>query len=236
MSLLSLPPENPRIRQVGSFGELVSTSFENGINALCWARNLPGDFGEIVEKLNTAEDLTVLEESDLLSQEVSEAGKVAIAQILSDMHLLHELDREPVLNIISAYPRDDTSSPVPTDVYSFHVDSAPFEADTWLCTYHGAPSEGLRNEDAIRRIDLPGNREALLEEFGGEDDDSFLEYLADGCFDLHYVPVPGAKPFPFSVGNLWRIAVEYPGCPVPACIHRAPENHPGQAARLLLIC
>lgn len=25
--------------------------------------------------------------------------------------------------------------------------------------------------------------------------------------------------------DLWRIAVQYPGCPVPACIHRAPKTH-----------
>jgi hypothetical protein len=235
MTLLPRPPPLC-IRHVGSFDDLVSTPFENGINALCWARELAGDYAEIAGKLETTEDLIVLEERDLLSLEVSGSGKIAIAQILSDMHLLRDRGRDPVFNRISAYPRDDLSAPVPTDVYSFHVDSAPVEADTWLCTYWGAPSEGLRNEDAIRRIDLPGNREALLREFGGEDNETFLEYLSEGCFDLHYAPVTGAVPYSFGVGNLWRIAVEYPGAPVPACIHRAPENLPGQPARLLLIC
>jgi hypothetical protein len=37
------------------------------------------------------------------------------------------------------------------------------------------------------------------------------------------------------VGNLWRIAIEYPGCLVPPCIHRAPATPSGPSQRLLLI-
>ena len=124
---------------------------------------------------------------------------------------------------------------MPTDVYSFHVDSATVEADTWLCTYAEASSEGLSNEEAIRRVDIPETRALLLEEFGGEDDEAFAEYLADNCYDLHYLPLPGAQPFSFGVGNLWRIATQYPGSPVLPCIHRAPATVPGRPPRLLLI-
>ena len=35
--------------------------------------------------------------------------------------------------------------------------------------------------------------------------------------------------------HLWRIAVDYPGSPVPPCVHRAPETRPGRPPRLLLI-
>lgn len=66
--------------------------------------------------------------------------------MLNDLRLLQALEREPVLNLIDGYPRDEDSGPVATDVFSFHVDRTPVEADTWLCTYHGAPSEGLRND------------------------------------------------------------------------------------------
>lgn len=38
-------------------------------------------------------------------------------------------------------------------------------------------------------------------------------WLHENCYDLHYEPTPGAQPFSFGVGNLWRIAVQYPGCP-----------------------
>ena len=68
-----------------------------------------------------------------------------------------------------------------------------------------------------------------------EEDAGFLEYLADGFYDLHYVPAPGARPVPFGLFNLWRIATAYPSSPVPPCVHRAPLTLPGQPARLLLI-
>jgi len=124
---------------------------------------------------------------------------------------------------------------VPTDVYSFHADSATVEADTYLCTYHGAPSEGLRNEEALRRIDVPETRAELLKYFGGDDNDTFREYLKENCYHLHYAPIASARPFSFGIGNLWRIALDYPGSPVPPCIHRAPENKHGDSPRLLLI-
>jgi hypothetical protein len=124
---------------------------------------------------------------------------------------------------------------VSTDVYSFHADSATAPADTYLCSYTEAASEGLRNEDALQRIHIPETRAALLRGFGGEDNEAFREYLAENCYDLHYAPTPNAQPFAFGLGNLWRIAVDYPGSPVPPCIHRAPITRPGRPPRLLLI-
>jgi hypothetical protein len=161
-------------------------------------------------------------------------ARLAIAALLADLRRLRELDLDPILNCIHAYPQDDADALVATDVMSFHVDSAPVEADTWLCTYHGEPSDGLDNEEAIRKIDHPATRAALLNEFGGEDDENFAEYLAECCYDLHFAPLPGAMPYSFGLMNLWRIATAHPGCPVPPCIHRAPETIPGEP-RLLLI-
>jgi hypothetical protein len=115
---------------------------------------------------------------------------------------------------------------VPTDVFSFHVDSAPVEADTYLCTYHGPASEGLRNEEAQRRVDIPATRAELLNLFGGEDNADFCEFLTEHCYDLHYASVPSARPFSFGLGNFWRIATEWPGSPVPPCVHRAPKLCP----------
>ena len=235
MNPLTLPSDYSRIQVVSSFEELLATRFEGGVNALCWLRELSGDFAEVVEKLAASEGITALDEAVLNGLPVSAAGKVAIAVMLGDLRLLREQGRSPELNCIRAYPRDEEPGVVATDVYSFHADSAPVEADTWLCTYHGAPSEGLRQEEAQRRIDLPGIRAALLEEFGGQDGEGFREYLRDCCYDLHYAPLPEAQPFSFGVGHLWRIAVDWPGSPVPPCIHRAPENLPGEVARLLLI-
>jgi hypothetical protein len=120
-------------------------------------------------------------------------------------------------------------------VYSFHADSAPVATDTFLCSYTESSSEGLRNEDARRCVEVAETRAALLERFGGNDDDAFLAYLRENCYDLHYVPISQAQPFSFGLGNLWRIAVDYPGSPVPPCVHRAPATIPGRPPRLLLI-
>ena len=235
MMRFALPSDYPRIRLVNSFEELVATPFVNGVNALCWERKLEGDFTEVVERLGPGEDVTTIDDARLLALPVSAAGRVAIANLLADQRLLREHKLDPVLNCIHGYPRDETPGPVATDVFSYHADSATVETDTWLCTYHGSASEGLRNDEARRRIDAPATRAELLKCFGGEDDEAFRAYLNDRCYDLHYEAIPGARPFAFGRGNLWRIAVDWPGSPVPPCIHRAPETFPGEPARLLLI-
>ncbi len=232
--LFSLPPNHPRIRRVQSFEELVATRFAGGVNALCWQREVPGDFAAVIAALGSGEGVRVLEEKDLQELPVAPPGRLAVSALLDDLRRLRELDLDPILNCIHAYPRDDEDALVATDVMSFHVDSAPVEADTWLCTYHGAPSDGIDNDEVIRKIDHPATRAALLEEFGGEDDNDFAAYLAECCYNLHYAPLPGAKPYSFGLINLWRIATAHPGCPVPPCVHRAPETIPG-APRLLLI-
>jgi len=228
-------PDYARIKRVNSFEELVAARFEDGVNALCWERELPGDFGEVVAALGPGEEIVALDEARLKGLTVSAGGKAAVDCMLEDLRQLREQGRDPVLNCIHGYPRDEGAGPVSTDVFSFHADSAPVEADTWLCTYHGLPSEGLRNEEARRHVDVPETRAELLKLFGGEDNDAFREFLQENCYDLHYAPAPVARPYSFGVGNLWRIAVDWPGSPVPPCIHRAPDSQPGLPPRLLLI-
>ncbi len=235
MPSFSTPPGYTRIKVVHSFEELVSTRFEDGVNALCWERTLPGDFSEVVEQLAVSEGITTLDESLLNALSLSAEGRTARDILLADQQLLRSVGLSPVLDCIHSYPRDEESGAVPTDVYSFHADSATVEADTYLCSYHQSASEGLRNDEARRRVDIPETRAELLQLFGGVDDGDFLEYLAENCFDLHYAPTPEARPFSFGLGNLWRIAVDYPDSPVPPCVHRAPETRPGQSPRLLLI-
>ncbi len=236
MTSLILPPDYSRIKRVNSFHELVTTPFAGGVNALCWARVLPGNFSEVVELLAPGAGIITLDEARLNRLPVSTAGRAAIDILLEDQRLLRERELDPVLNCINGYPRDEDAGPVPTDVFSFHADSATVETDTYLCTYHGPASEGLRNDEAQRRVDIPETRAALLKRHGGEDDDDFREHLNENCYDLHYAPVAWARPFSFGLGNLWRIAVDWPGSPVPPCLHRAPATVPGEPPRLLLIC
>ena len=261
MSLSHGSPHNSRVLRVNSFHELITTPFASGINALCWARTLPGDFAAAVALLDhhsrtSASSVKPVQRSEpsdsepndglvtlspsALSAQLSARAlgapiRAALETLLEDLRRLREHDRDPVLNLIHGYPRDEDGGPVPTDVFSFHADSAPIAADTWLCTYHGPPSEGLRNEDARRKVDIPEIRAALLKLFGGNDDESFREFLSEAHYDLHYAPHANAKPYSFGVGHLWRIACETPGSPIPPCIHRAPVTQPGDPPRLLLI-
>ena len=234
MTSFSLPSDYARIKQVRSFQELVTTPFVDGVNALCWERTLGGDFGEIVAAFSGSEGIVTLSEARLRALPVSAAGRAAVDLLLEDQRLLRERDLDPMLNCINGYPRDDSPDVVHTDVFSFHADSATVPTDTYLCTYHGAASEGVRNDEARRRVDIPATRDELLKLYGGPDDEGFADFLHEHCYDLHYALLPQARSFSFGLGNLWRIAIEYPGCPVPPCIHRAPETIPGQP-RLLLI-
>lgn len=235
MNPFTLPSGYARIRVVNSFSELIATPFEGGVNALCWPRTLTGDFKEVVERLGLSEGITTLDDARLGSLSVSAAGRAAIDLLLEDQRLLRAHGLAPIVDCIYGYPRDEEPAAVRTDVYSFHADSATTATDTFLCSYHGAASEGLRNDEAQRRVDIPETRAKLLREFGGEEGEAFREFLTENCYDLHYAPAPQARPFSFGLGNLWRIAVDYPGGPVPPCIHRAPETRPGQLPRLLLI-
>ena len=230
----SLVPNHPHIRIVASFNELVSTRFGNGVNALCWPRTLEGDFAEVLNHLTLGQGITHLSEDDLLALPLGSAGRIAIGTMLADLALLREHGLEPTLDCINGYVQPEEIGPVRTDVCSWHVDSATCETDTYLCTYFGASSEGLPNEEAIRRVDVPETRTQLLRHYGGADDEGFREWLNDHYYDLHYAPLPDSKPYTFGVGNLWRVATLHDGCSVPPCIHRAPDPIPGQK-RLLLI-
>lgn len=228
------PLDYPRLRVVHSFQELVTTPLVDGVNALVWPRTLPGDFAEVAAALSLGPGITTLEEDTLRRLSLSPAGREAVEVMLEDQRLLSEHGLTPTLDCVNGYLPTGETGPVRTDVCSYHADSATGEADTYLCTYLGASSEALRQEDAVRRIDVPATRAALLTLHGGPDDETFEEYLADHCYDLHYVPRPGTAPFTFGRFNLWRIALDYPGNPVPPCIHRAPDPTPGQRRLLLL--
>jgi hypothetical protein len=226
---------NDQIKIVGSFEELISTRLSGNTNALCWKRSLAGDFGEVARSIPAHEHILALEEAMLRKLPLSPAGRLAVEIMLSDFRALRERDLLPELNCIQAYPREEEPGIILLDVYSLHADSATTQADTYLCTYFGAPSEAVRNDEAFRYVDRPDIRAALLAEFGGEDGPDFPEYLHEAGYDLHYGALAGARPFSFGIGNLWRIATEYPGSPVPPCIHRAPTTKLGDPPRLLLI-
>jgi hypothetical protein len=223
-----------QIGVVSNFSDLIQTEFKGEMNALCWHRNLEGDFEEIVKKLQLNENVTILNPSDLMALQLTERGRIARDYVLNDMQLLTDFGASPTLNLIKCYERDNALPYITTDVYSYHVDSSPIATDTFLCTYSGAASDIISNEHAIPKIEIPEIRKKLLELHDGPLI-AFEAFLKEHFFDLHFEAIPGAKPINLGIGNLWRLAIKHPGQKVSPCIHRAPVENEGEY-RLLLIC
>lgn len=223
-----------QIGMVSTFSELVHTDFKGEINALCWYRNLNGDFNEIVTKLRLKENITEVFPEDLLALQLSEKGSTAREIILNDLQLLTDFGASPSLNLLKCYERDDEFDFISTDVYSFHVDRSPVATDTFLCTYHGAASDIVSNSQAEQKILIPEIRAKLKELHDGPEEE-FEEFLKENYFDLHYQVNTDAEPINLGLMHLWRLAVDHPKQQVLPCIHRAPVENDGEY-RLLLIC
>ena len=232
--MINLPPAKNQIHSVTNFHDLVSTAFHDDMNAICWSRNLIGDFSEIVKKVALTGNIMELNEEELFKLQLSEQGQLARDIILNDLKLLKAHSASPSLNVIKCYERDDNYPFFPTDVYSYHVDRSPIPTHTFLCTYYGEPSEIIPNSQAEQKVLVPEIRDELKKLYQGADD-KFDSFLAEHFFDLHYQAKSEASPINLGLGNLWRLAVDYPDSKVLPCIHRAPQEKPGQK-RLLMIC
>jgi hypothetical protein len=223
-----------QIKVVSSFEALMNTGFQGNQNALCWERSLEGDFEEIVSKLKLKENVTEIYPKDLLELQLSEKGDIARNIILDDLQLLKDFGASPSLNLIKNYERDEAIDFISTDVYSFHVDHSPIESSTFLCTYFGAASEILPNDEAVQKVAIPEILEKLENSHKGKEEE-FKTFLKENYFDLHYEPKTNSKPINLGLGHLWRLAVESPEQKVLPSIHRAPVENKGEY-RLLLIC
>ena len=172
-----------------------------------------------------------LDESWLASLPVSPAGRTAIDLMLEDQRQLRAHGLSPILDCIHGYPRDDDAGPVPTDVFSFHVDSAPTETDTWLCTYFGgAPSEGLLKRTGPAPHRHPGNPRRAPQSLRRRRRRRFLSNTPqENCYDLHYAPLTQAQPYTFGIGNSPGASLSNtPAAQCQPCIHRAPKNAGGR--------
>ena len=223
-----------QIHCVTNFQNLVTTPFHDDINAICWSRKLSGDFSEIVKKVESTENITVLQEEYLIKLELSDQGQLARDILLNDMKVLKAHGASPILNLIKYYERDDSYPFFPNDVYSFHVDRSPVQTDTFLCTYYGESSEILPNSQAEQKVLVPEIRDELKKLYSGADE-GFESFLSEHFFDLHYQAKPHASPISLGLGHMWRLAVDYPESPVLPCVHRAPQEKTGEN-RLLMIC
>jgi len=226
--------DSSQIGTVATFSELVHTDFKGELNALCWYRNLDGDFNEIASKLSLKENITEVYPEDLIALQLSEKGNRAREILLNDLQLLAAFGASPALNLLKCYERDDEFDFISTDVYSFHVDRSPIATDTFLCTYHGAASDIIANSQATQKILIPEIRTKLEELYDGPAE-GFEDFLKENYFDLHYQAHADAAPINLGLGHLWRLAVDHPKQQVLPCIHRAPIENEGEY-RLLLIC
>lgn len=227
-----ISPHENQIQHVTNFQDLVSTPFQGKMNAICWNRELIGDFSEIAEKIALDGNITVIEPEELLDLQLTEQGQLAREILLNDLKLLEAHGASPILNVIKSYDRDDSF--FPTDVYSFHVDRSPIPTNTFLCTYYGESSDILPNSQARQKILIPEIRNELKKLSDGLNED-FESFLSEHFFDLHYQAEPDANLINLGLGNIWRLAVDHPESEVPPCVHRAPTEKPGEK-RLLLIC
>ncbi|CAI8764444.1 DUF1826 domain-containing protein [Chryseobacterium sp. IT-36CA2] len=226
--------DNNQIEVVSSFSELINTPFQGTMNAVCWQRNLVGDFKEIISELQLEDNITEVSSEDLLALNLSEEGNIAREIILNDMQLLADHGASPSLNLLKCYERDEELGFISTDVYSYHVDRSPIGTDTFLCTYHGAASDIIANDQVEQKVLIPEIREQLKKLHNGPEKE-FEDFLKEYFFDLHYQPKPNAEPFNLGVGHLWRIAVDHPEQKALPCVHRAPVENDDEY-RLLLIC
>ncbi|MDM1769698.1 DUF1826 domain-containing protein [Acinetobacter sp. 226-4] len=226
--------ENTQISVVSSFTELVDSSFAENINAMCWSRNLMGDFQEIVTKLKLKENITEISTHDLLALQLSENGKLARQIILEDIQQLTDFGASPSLNLLKNYERDEELDFIATDVYSYHVDRSPVATDTFLCTYFGPASDILPNHQVKQKIYIPEIRAKLKALYDGAEN-GFENFLEEYFFDLHYEAQADALPINLGTGHLWKLAVDHPTQQVLPCVHRAPVENEGEY-RLLLIC
>lgn len=223
-----------QFQEVYSFQDLISTPFGGKTNAICWSRELEGDFSEIVVKIDSKDNIKEIDVDELTELQLSKKGMQAREILFSDLKTLKAHGASPTLNLIKCYDRDDSYPFFPTDVYSFHVDRSPVPTDTYLCTYHGESSEIIANDEAHQKVLVPEIREELKKLYGGSEI-GFESFLSEYFFDLHYQPKPLARPKRLGLGNLWKLAVDHPKSNVLPCIHRAPNEKTGQH-RLMIIC
>ncbi len=232
--MIDLSLSEYQIHAVTNFQELVSIPYYGKVNAICWKRQLEGNFAEIVNSVELNENIVELNEAMLLNLQLSAEGQLAREIILDDLKALKSHGAAPILNLIKCYDRDDAFPFFPTDVYSFHVDRSPIPTDTFLCTYYGDSSEIIPNAEAQQKVMIPEIRAELKKLYNGPDE-GFENFLTEHFFDLHYQAKPDAHLINLGLGHLWRLAIDHPELQVPPCVHRAPLETSGQT-RLMLIC
>jgi hypothetical protein len=86
--MIDLSASEHQIKFVTNFHDLVSTQFYGKTNAICWTRQLTGNFSELVNRLELSENMAIITKEELCELQLSEEGKLAREIILNDLQLL----------------------------------------------------------------------------------------------------------------------------------------------------
>lgn len=232
-----IPPQYSQSEQIGvvdSFYNLLHQPFKGKINAYGFLRQFDANFREIIEVLNNENLIVDIAIDDLKQLTLSPSGEMAKQIIIEDFQRLQDFGAQPNLNIINSYPKDDEFDFISTDVYSFHVDRSPIPTSTILCTYFGASSDIIANNQVVQKIKVPTIREQLKSTFNLSEDEIEI-FAVENYFDMHFHLLSEAKPINLGNHHIWRLAVDHPNQQVLPCVHRAPTENVDEP-RLLLIC
>ena len=82
--------ENPQIKVVNNFLELVTTKFQGLNNAMCWQRDLSGDFKEIASKLSLEENITEISIEEQICFTTDEDDLKDIPNLIEKLKLLRD--------------------------------------------------------------------------------------------------------------------------------------------------
>lgn len=118
----------------------------------------------------------------------------------------------------------------------FHFDGGNVEIGRVLIPYTAPTTEGIAPEDCIRFVDIPKFQQDLIGRYGQDkvDPAELAALYKQGIAEIR-LPLPGAVPYSFSAGDVFRHAVQENMAGVTPHLHRAPPMPKGAKPRLLLV-
>ena len=214
-------------------------------NVILHRRKLRGDFNALAAHLAGNKKVTIdrsLRREDVVKAEKELKGKAkkAAQEILADIDMLaREGYHSTKLRLIGdeGYRMDHGYDlKKGSGVSLFHFDGGQPLKGRVLTAYAGATTQGIAPEDCIRFVDIPKFQQDLIGRFGQDhvDPKELAALMKRSIADIR-LPKPGAIPYAFSVGDIFRHAVRDNKAGVTPHLHRAPPMTTGAKPRLLLV-
>lgn len=208
-----IPRKNSRVKVVASLSDMFNRAFGGAeeVNCIVHPRKLSGDFNALARRLSAPLKLEKKPFVELSTDAFAlHARSLRGAEKKAAKAILADMKRmdEQNLNpVLRVIGEGDYREQSAFDrVHDFHADGVTKVGGyKVLCCYTSPVTEGLRLEDA--------------------------EFQEDGYYKMK----PGAKPFSFRPGSIWRHAVIGTGEGILPFIHRAPHVSEQRQPRLILM-